>query len=154
MHFDCLNSPLGCIGVYEQNGQIVRITLMPEKDDRKLSPSSITAKAAAQLTEYFLGKRKKFDIPFSFEDETPFRQKVYSALLQVPYGKTVSYKELAAMIGNPNASRAVGGALNKNPLLIIVPCHRVLGSNGSLTGFAAGTDKKQFLIQLEKKNIN
>ena len=87
-----------------------------------------------------------------FEKETPFRQSVYTQLLKIPYGKTATYRELAAMIGKPKAARAVGGALHHNPLLILVPCHRIIGSDGSLTGFAGGTDKKRFLLDLEQSN--
>lgn len=152
MNFATFDSPLGRIGIFEQNGKIVRTTFFFDEKDCRLPSSLIAEQAAEQLKEYFLGKRKKFDIPVSFENESSFRQKVYSALLKIPYGKTATYKELAVMIGQPNAARAVGGALNKNPLLIFVPCHRVIGSNGNLTGFAGGVDKKRFLLELEKNN--
>ncbi len=138
--------------MYEQNSKIVRVTFFFEDKDFALPKSPLADDAARQIAEYFLGKRKKFDIPLSFDKNTPFRRKVYSNLLKIPYGKTATYKELAVMTGNPNASRAVGGALNKNPLLILVPCHRIVGSDGNLTGFAGGVDKKRFLIELEKNN--
>lgn len=152
MHFTALDSPLGRIGVFEQNGKIVRATFFFDEKGSAFAPSLLTEQAAEQLKQYFHGKRKKFDLPISFENESSFRQKVYSALLKVPYGKTATYKELAVMIGQPNAARAVGGALNKNPLLIFVPCHRVIGANANLTGFAGGVDKKRFLLELEKSN--
>lgn len=138
--------------MYEQNSKIVRVTFFFEDKDFALPKSPLADEAARQIAEYFLGKRKKFDIPLSFDKDTPFRRKVYSNLLKIPYGKTATYKELAVMTGNPNASRAVGGALNKNPLLILVPCHRIVGSDGNLTGFAGGVDKKRFLLELEKNN--
>lgn len=138
--------------MYEQNSKIVRVTFFFEDKDFALPKSPLADDAARQIAEYFLGKRKKFDIPLSFDKDTPFRRKVYSNLLKIPYGKTATYKELAVMTGNPNASRAVGGALNKNPLLILVPCHRIVGSDGNLTGFAGGVDKKRFLLELEKNN--
>lgn len=138
--------------MYEQNSKIVRVTFFFEDKDFALPKSPLADDAARQIAEYFLGKRKKFDIPLSFDKNTPFRRKVYSNLLKIPYGKTATYKELAVMTGNPNASRAVGGALNKNPLLILVPCHRIVGSDGNLTGFAGGVDKKRFLLELEKNN--
>lgn len=138
--------------MYEQNSKIVRVTFFFEDKDFALPKSPLADDAARQIAEYFLGKRKKFDIPLSFDKDTPFRRKVYSNLLKIPYGKTATYKDLAVMTGNPNASRAVGGALNKNPLLILVPCHRIVGSDGNLTGFAGGVDKKRFLLELEKNN--
>lgn len=138
--------------MYEQNSKIVRVTFFFEDKDFALPKSPLADEAARQIAEYFLGKRKKFDIPLSFDKDTPFRRKVYSNLLKIPYGKTATYKDLAVMTGNPNASRAVGGALNKNPLLILVPCHRIVGSDGNLTGFAGGVDKKRFLLELEKNN--
>ncbi len=109
----------------------------------------ITAKT--QLEEYFCGKRREFDIPLKLNG-TEFQKTVWNALLTVPYGKTASYKDIAAMIGKPKAARAVGGANNKNPIIIIVPCHRVVGANGSLTGYEYGTDIKKYLLDLELNN--
>ena len=152
MHFVSVDSPVGRIGVFEQNGKIVRVSMLFSDSDCKLPPSPLTQRAAEQLEEYFLGKRKEFDLPVSFEGVTPFRKRVYQELLNIPYGETATYKDLAVALGDPKASRAVGGALNKNPLLIVVPCHRIIGSDGSLTGFAGGIDKKRFLLQLEKNN--
>ena len=102
-----------------------------------------------QLDEYFNGNRKKFDLPLVLHG-TDFQISVWKALQDIPYGKTRSYGEIAARIGSPKASRAVGMANNRNPIVIIVPCHRVLGHNGSLTGFAGGLDLKQGLLDLEK----
>lgn len=140
------------MGVCEEKEKIVRVTLADGKNEERSSPSCLAEQAAAQLSAYFLGKRKTFDLPLSLEKETPFRQSVYTQLLKIPYGKTATYRELAAMIGKPKAARAVGGALHHNPLLILVPCHRIIGSDGSLTGFAGGTDKKRFLLDLEQSN--
>ena len=154
MHFVSLDTPLGKLGVFEQGSKIVRVSFSFTENDMKLSPSDIAQRAANQIDEYFLGKRKSFDLPLSFEGATPFRKKVYSQLLKVEYGKTVTYKDVACAILQPTAARAVGGALNKNPLLILVPCHRVVGADGSLTGFACGADKKRFLIELEKSNLD
>lgn len=106
--------------------------------------------AKAQLDEYFAGQRKMFDIPFNLNG-TLFQQKVWNALLKIPYGAALSYKDIAVIIGNANASRAVGNANNKNPLPIIIPCHRVIGKYGNLTGYAGGLDVKNFLLELEKK---
>lgn len=107
--------------------------------------------ARTQLEEYFCGKQREFDIPIKLNG-TEFQKAVWNALLTVPYGKTVSYKDIATMIGKPKAARAVGGANNKNPIIIIVPCHRVVGANGSLTGYAYGMDIKQKLLDIETKN--
>lgn len=152
MHFVSLDTPLGKLGVFEQNEKIIRVSFSFCENDTKLQPSCVAQNAAEQLREYFIGKRKTFDLPISLVGVTPFRKEVYTQLMKVEYGKTVSYKDIATAISNPGAVRAVGGALNKNPLLIIVPCHRVVGADGSLTGFACGIDKKQFLLKLEKNS--
>lgn len=102
-----------------------------------------------QLSEYFYGKRKEFTIPFSFIRGTEFQKKVWMQLTEIKYGQTVSYKDIACAVGNPKACRAVGNANRKNPISIIVPCHRVINSNGSLNGYAGGVDKKQKLLHLE-----
>ncbi|HCO06841.1 MAG TPA: methylated-DNA--[protein]-cysteine S-methyltransferase [Acinetobacter ursingii] len=105
-----------------------------------------------QLIEYFSGQRKVFDIPLDFEG-TDFQKKVWSALLTIPYGETRSYKQIAQQLGNEKAVRAVGAANGKNPISIIAPCHRVIGSGGALVGFAGGLDKKEILLRLELNNI-
>ena len=101
-----------------------------------------------QFTEYLIGERKSFDLPFKLTG-TDFQNRVWRALCEIPYGETRSYKQIAEAIGNPKAVRAVGMANNRNPLLVLVPCHRVIGCNGQLVGYAAGLDKKQFLLHLE-----
>ena len=112
---------------------------------------NIIKTAEQQLKEYFEGKRKVFNLPLEISG-TEFQKKVYDELLKIPYGKTISYKELARRVGNENASRAVGGAVGKNPISIIVPCHRVIGSDGSLTGFGGGLPMKKKLLELEGVN--
>lgn len=102
-----------------------------------------------QFTEYEEGARKAFDLPLHIKG-TEFQKKVWNALLEIPYGETRSYQEIAIQIGNPKAVRAVGGACNRNPIGIIVPCHRVVGKNGSLTGYAGGLDYKKLLLEKEK----
>ena len=109
-------------------------------------------KVIQQLDEYFCGRRKVFELPLSPQG-TEFQTKVWKDLSSIPYGKTITYKQLAELSGNPRASRAVGMANNKNPIAIIIPCHRVIGSNGNLTGYAGGLDLKRELIELEKSNI-
>ena len=107
-------------------------------------------RALTQLNEYFAGRRKAFDLPLKLFG-TEFQQKVWIALSKIPYGVTVSYKDLAETVGNPKACRAIGMANNKNPLPIILPCHRVIGKNGSLTGYAGGLHIKKFLLDLEQQ---
>ncbi len=112
-------------------------------------PCELTQKAFDQLQEYFKGERQEFDLPLRFIG-TEFQKKVWRALCDIPYGHTRSYKQIAAAVGNPKASRAVGMANNKNPLTIVVPCHRVIGSDGSLTGYAGGLERKTAFLELEK----
>ena len=108
-------------------------------------------KVKAQLTEYFAGDRKIFDVDLA-PDATPFQASVLDALREIPYGETRSYLDIAEQIGNPKAVRAVGGANGNNPIPIIIPCHRVIGSNGTLTGFGGGIESKRFLLELETSN--
>ncbi len=114
-----------------------------------LAPSELTNRAANQLQEYLAGKRTAFDLPLAPEG-TPFQQRVWKALQNIPYGQTRSYADVAAAIGSPQATRAVGGANNRNPIAIVIPCHRVVGANGKLTGYAGGLQLKQRLLDLER----
>jgi methylated-DNA-[protein]-cysteine S-methyltransferase len=110
---------------------------------------TVLAACAAQLTAYFAGKRRHFDLPLAPRG-TPFQLSVWSALAKIPYGELRSYRDIARSIGNSAAVRAVGAANGRNPLPIVVPCHRVIGSNGALTGFAGGLEVKRFLLDLER----
>ena len=110
----------------------------------------LLGQAKQQLAEYFAGQRQAFDLPLRMQG-TPFQQKVWAALREIPYGETRSYGQIAAQVGNPKASRAVGMANNRNPIAIIVPCHRVIGANGSLTGYAGGLSVKEELLALERR---
>ena len=112
--------------------------------------SKVLDEALKQMNEYFSGQRKTFDLPLYFEG-TEFQKSVWNELKKIPYGTTVSYKDIAEGINNEKAVRAVGNANNKNKIMIIVPCHRVIGKNGKLVGFAGGLDKKEFLLGHEKK---
>jgi methylated-DNA-[protein]-cysteine S-methyltransferase len=138
------------LGITEENGAICRIFFntgkKPDGFDEYETP--LIKKTAVQLGEYFAGKRKIFDLPINLHG-TEFQIKVWKALQNIPYGETRSYGELAAITGNPKASRAVGMANNRNPIVIIIPCHRVIGHDGSLTGFAGGLELKQQLLALE-----
>ncbi len=109
----------------------------------------ILSSAADQLKDYFAGQLKQFNLPLAFNKGTAFQQKVWQALLTIPYGETRSYGQIAEQIGHPKAVRAVGSANSKNPLSIVAPCHRVIGANGSLTGFAGGLAIKKYLLSLE-----
>lgn len=116
------------------------------------SNTELILKIKNELNEYFDGKRKEFDIPLEFLG-TEFQKKVWNALLEIPYGETKSYKQIAKRVGNEKASRAVGMANNKNQIIIIVPCHRVIGSNKKLVGYAEGLEMKESLLNLEKDNV-
>ncbi len=110
----------------------------------------VLAQAKKQLTEYFAGRRTEFDLPLALKG-TPFQLKAWAALKRIPYGKTISYQEQARSLGGPNFARAAGTANRSNPIPIIVPCHRVVGKNGELTGYFYGVGAKRFLLDLEQK---
>lgn len=141
-------TPVGMIWIGDYEGKISHISFS-EIDGEKLE-TPVIKNMYFQLCEYFDGKRKVFDVPLHIEG-TPFQVKVWQVLMKIPYGKTVSYKDIADKIGNPNASRAVGMANNRNKIAIVIPCHRVIASNGDLTGYAGGLDVKKYLIDLENK---
>ena len=158
-----VKTKLGQIGIIEKDNKIVKIIFVNKNEDEKNKNSSnnnencqekdtnLLLEAKKQLEEYFEGKRKKFDLPLK-QAGTEFQKKVWKALKEIPYGKTRTYKEVAKMVGNEKASRAVGMANNKNNIPIIVPCHRVIGSDGKLVGYALGLDMKRYLLDLESKN--
>ena len=108
----------------------------------------VTGQARQQLTEYFAGQRREFDLPLA-PAGTDFQRRVWELLREIPYGETVTYGELARRLGNPKSARAVGMACNRNPIAIVIPCHRLLGADRSLTGYAGGLDAKSFLLTLE-----
>lgn len=109
----------------------------------------VFVETAAQLRDYFAGKRDRFELPLDLSHGTAFQQSVWQALLAIPAGATTSYGALSANVGNPAAVRAVGAAVGRNPISVIVPCHRVLGADGSLTGYAGGLERKSALLELE-----
>ena len=111
--------------------------------------SPFFAQLKTELKEYFEGKRREFSVPIELVG-TDFQKKVWAELLKIPYGKTISYKQLAERVGNSNASRAVANANGMNKISLIVPCHRVIGADGSLTGYASGLERKRFVLDLEK----
>lgn len=148
IHYGLYPCPLGTLVIGCDCDRVVSIKLA-SGTDLPHCPSPVTELAALQLREYFDGNRKSFDFPIEING-TSFQQSVWNALLQIPYGETRTYGDIAAMIGNPKASRAVGMACNRNPLWIVVPCHRVVGKGGALTGFEGGLDTKKGLLELER----
>ena len=141
------HTPIGKICIAEDDGLITHISYKQLNFAIKETP--LIKKTYNELNEYFAGTRKIFDIPIKLNG-TPFQIKVWEALKNITYGKTASYKDIAKTIGNEKACRAVGMANNKNPIIIIIPCHRIIGSNGNLTGYAGGLAIKNKLLELEK----
>lgn len=148
MYQSYYKSPIGEIKIEASEKEIVAIKFT-DCESNVGKPNEITKNCEKQLQEYFLGKRKTFEIALN-PAGTEFQKKLWKKICQIPYGKTVSYKEIAKSIGNDKAVRAVGTAIGKNPIAIIVPCHRVIGSNGSMTGYAYGINKKIALLRLER----
>lgn len=143
-------SPYGKLLILCEDGFVTGIRLARQNEEPTVA-CSLCNLAAAQLQEYFQGSRANFDFPFRPKG-TPFQTEVWNALLQIPYGQTRTYGQIAAAIGKPRAARAVGMACNRNPIWIVIPCHRVVGANRSLTGYAGGLDMKQQLLNMEKQN--
>ena len=136
----------GLAGVWFVEGQMH----MPDSSEWLTNEQhSLLLSTAEQLMGYFKGQRQTFDLPLATSWGTPFQRRVWQALTQIPFGKTTSYGQIALAIGNPKAVRAVGAAIGQNPHSIVVPCHRVLGANGALTGFAGGLQRKHYLLQHE-----
>jgi len=143
-----LNTAIGVIEITGERNTIFTVGFVDEKLEDSFHKSGMVAKAREQLQEYFDGKREEFDLmltPYG----TPFQRRVWDALQQIPHGKTISYLELSRKLGDALAIRAVASANGKNPIAIIIPCHRVIGRDGSLTGYAGGLHRKRFLINLE-----
>lgn len=139
----------GRIGIAEENGAITHLIF--SERDWTVEETDLIKETKRQLDEYFAGKRKEFDIPTRLEG-TEFQKSVWEELRKIPYGKTVTYKDIAEAVGCAKGFRAVGLANNRNPISIIYPCHRVIGSNGSLTGYGGGLDVKEKLLELERGN--
>lgn len=139
----------GRIGIAEEDGAITNLIF--SERDWKVEETELIKETKRQLDEYFAGKRKEFDVPTRLEG-TEFQKRVWNELKNIPYGKTVTYKDIAEAVGCPKGYRAVGLANNRNPISIIYPCHRVIGSNGSLTGYGGGLDVKEKLLALERGN--
>jgi methylated-DNA-[protein]-cysteine S-methyltransferase len=159
MNYSYLESPIGTLLIagdadaiheinFPKNGRARR----PEADWTESSRGPVSD-ALRQLREYFAGKRTEFDLPLSPKG-TEFQRGVWRRLQEIPYGETISYGELAKRVGNPKASRAVGAANGQNPIPIVIPCHRVIGANGKLTGFGGGLPTKEKLLALEARQLS
>ena len=142
---------LGSVTFVEEDGTLLAISTH-RTFSATVQETHLIKEAHRQFSEYLEGERKVFDLTFKMQG-TEFQKRVWKALCDIPYGETRSYKQIAEAIGKPKAVRAVGMANNKNPLLVVVPCHRVIGANGQLVGYASGLEKKRFLLQLENPNF-
>jgi methylated-DNA-[protein]-cysteine S-methyltransferase len=148
-HYLLIDTPLGQLRLVSDGTALLRIEFPDQHgSDGVAATDAVLRQCEQQLGEYFAGKRQTFQLPLAATG-TEFQQRVWAALRDIPFGELRSYRDIAEGIGNRKAVRAVGAANGKNPIPIIVPCHRVIGSNGSLTGFAGGLAAKQLLLQLE-----
>jgi methylated-DNA-[protein]-cysteine S-methyltransferase len=155
--FSVMPSPVGRLTLVGEDEELVGLFFDRDpagapradwvRDDRRLGP------AVAQLREYFAGRRTRFDLRLAPRG-TPFQREVWAALGRIPFGGTASYGDIARAIGKPAASRAIGGANHRNPLAIVIPCHRVIGADGSMTGYGGGLDRKQQLLALEARVLS
>ena len=154
-----MDSPVGALKLVAHDQALVAV-MWDNEDHKRVRLAELIQdhqhpmliRVKKQLEQYFAGQRQQFDLPLDFQG-TDFQQQVWQTLLTIPYGETRSYKEIAVQIGNEKAVRAVGAANGRNPISIIAPCHRVIGSSGALVGFAGGLDKKQILLSLEQSQI-
>jgi methylated-DNA-[protein]-cysteine S-methyltransferase len=149
-----MKSPIGSLTLVEDGGALVGVymeTSQPPPAERRSTP--LLARAAEQLREYFAGEREKFDLPLEPQG-TEFQRAVWSALIDIPFGETCSYAAIAKRVRRPSAVRAVGAANGSNPIALIIPCHRVIGSNGSLTGYGGGISRKRWLLNHENRQAS
>lgn len=158
--YDVTDSPVGPLLVAVSDAGVCRVSFDPDPERhldglartfglRVLRSAGPTETARRALDAYFAGRSESFALPVDLRGVAPFQRLVLTELAEVPYGRTATYGELAARIGKPRASRAVGGALNRNPIAIVLPCHRIVGASGSLVGYAGGLDRKRALLELE-----
>lgn len=146
-------SPLGYLRIEHRAERLTLLKIEQGEPQDFGAADDFSDMVYAQLMEYVKGERRSFDLEIDLGGCTSFQQRVLNELLKIPYGQTRSYKDIAAAIGRPSASRAVGMANNRNPIHIVVPCHRVVGSRGALTGYAAGVETKAFLLDLERLSL-
>ena len=150
--FAIYESPFGPIRMDYEGEVLIRLRTV-EPTVQTGERTELTDRAMEQLREYFSGQRKQFELHYELRG-TEFQKKVWAALEAIPYGQTRSYREIAQAVGNPKAVRAVGAANGKNPMWIVVPCHRVIGADGGLTGYAGGVELKRALLELEQRTVN
>lgn len=145
---------IGTIGIAEKRGEICAVYFESERvpAEAETARSPLVSEAFRQLEAYFSGHLKVFELPLAPEG-TAFQRRVWSVLETIPYGATASYKEVAGQVGKPKATRAVGLANNRNPIPIFIPCHRVIGADGSLVGYGGGLEIKRFLLGLEARHV-
>lgn len=153
-HYETLSTPIGDLLIAVRDDKLVHVGFAEERHPHQrqgtwLADADKTAKARTQLTEYFAGTRQQFELAL-LPIGTDFQRQVWDELTRIPYGETISYGELAHRIGNPKAMRAVGLANGRNLIPIVVPCHRVIGAKGSLTGFSGGVERKRWLLDHEQ----
>lgn len=146
-----IETEIGRLYLAEEDGYIVRLAVGQATEQDELGESPLLKQAEAEVAEYLAGERKVFTVPVRAEG-TPFQKDVWDALQRIPFGETRSYGEIAREVGSPKGARAVGMACNRNPILLMIPCHRVVGSTGKLIGFACGLPMKERLLQLESFN--
>ena len=146
-----VSAPIGLLTLVEENGALTEVRFGEQTEDCLLKSTPVLEMAAGQLKEYFRGERRVFTVPLHPRG-TPFQLRCWQALLQIPYGETRTYGQQAAMIGQPKACRAVGMGNHRNPLPILIPCHRVVGADGKLTGYAGGLNIKEKLLHIERMN--
>ena len=145
------DSPVGPLLLTSDGRALTRVLFDADPEPAwSTQPCELLDRAVEQLREYFAGERTEFDLPLA-PDGTPFQRRVWEALRTIPYAETISYRQLATRVGNPSASRAVGLANGRNPISLVVPCHRVIGADGSLTGYGGGLDRKRTLLDLERR---
>lgn len=151
------HSPIGVLKITAEEEYITGLSLESKEElqetFREALLPSLLQETCKQLTEYFEGERTNFNIPIKYTTGTPFRHSVWNALRDIPYGETRSYEDIAVAIGNPKAVRAIGQANHNNPMLLLVPCHRVINKNGTIGGFGCGINIKKQLLQLEGVKI-
>ena len=146
-----IETEIGRLYLAEEDGYIVRLAVGQATEQDELGESPLLKQAEAEVAEYLAGERKVFTVPVRAEG-TSFQKAVWDALQRIPFGETRSYGEIAREVGSPKGARAVGMACNRNPILLMIPCHRVVGSTGKLIGFACGLPMKERLLQLESFN--
>lgn len=150
---DIIQTVIGLLTIIESEGSITHIHFGEVKImGIKARRTPLIEETEKQINEFYRGERDSFNLPLLLQG-TEFQNKVWKALLEIPKGETRSYKDIAVAVGNPNASRAVGMANNRNPIPVIVPCHRVIGKNGKLVGFAGGLDLKEKMLLIEKEQL-